>query len=290
MRKYEPYCRSGTTKMITKLPRSCPFFPQLQSALFSGVQLPNPPSEIELNIDDSCAEHFSLYVSQLAALASGFDRAFCEELRHQSSEYLLETGESTILLDQARRILKIKVIQSETRIMTGGKRAGVDKKKSFEKRIESYCSIERFDVETLEEIKLCLQSLQFPSTPEEAGRLLPSGRREHSSARQLSEAIKIMKSPSRRSECNARFENLAAQIWGWVYPKLTSATRSEIINDFMTKQAEMSRSKRNASLCPNATIRMLWHFGQLGIEVDVDMYRVPLGADSWKRNMEILES
>lgn len=270
------------------LPRVSSPYPKFAEALYGGVRQQDVPVEMEMVIDEANNEHFSLYVAQIAALSSGFDRKLAAALEEATMTYLLETGNPSALVEIVRSVLKMHVLRTEIKVSVGNKRAATDKKKSFEKRLDSYCSTELFRTEIINEIKASLAQLGHPANPEEAGRLLESGRRERTNAVQLQEAIKMLGPGLHATECNSRFENLATQVWDWKYPKLSHAKRTAILDDFSSKQAEISQQKRPTTASSNTTIRMLWHFNRAGIECDFDMFKIPRGVDAWKRNMAAL--
>jgi hypothetical protein len=119
----------------------------------------------------------------------------------------------------------------------------------------------------------------------------PDGRRAGTFAWMLMAAIKDLPDPGMRSDCNARFEKLAAQVWGWRYPALTEGVRERVLQDFRAKQAALVAKLGDPQAgCPNVTIRMLYHFDAAGLPFSLDMFKLPEGDDSWKKNIERLQA
>jgi hypothetical protein len=242
------------------------------------------PTSIDLKVTPDSRALFFIYIARVSALATKFDDGALNLLKNTSYKYLIIDGNSKSLLDVCGRMIKITInLCDEVNVL---KRSGVDRKAEFERRVEAYCSKVRHPQYIIDAVDVELLKLGYVGKCAFSGTLLPDGRREGTNAEQLSAAIKNLNDPALRSVCTARFEMLAHQIWGWKYPHMTDAIKNSIYEDFNAKQNELSSvSGDGPAGCPNATIRMLWHFQRVNFPYSLEMFKVPVGNDTWAKNL-----
>jgi hypothetical protein len=226
-------------------------------------------------------------------VAAAYDPAYQVRLKLASRQYLVGDGDSMPLCELCREKMKIYLTLGGGPEPHAARRAGPDRAQEFERRLDAYETTETHRPNVIDEVEKCLLDLGYPgrAPPGASERLDPNGRLPGTTADMLIKAIAKLKDPGMRSDCAARFEMLATQIWAWRYPVLTAAWRDRILLDFRENQASLvSEMSDPQAGCPNVVIRMLWHFDRTGFPFSVGSFRVPTGDDAWRKNIARLRA
>lgn len=254
------------------------FFPE---ALSSCQDVPN---SISITISHDNRTLIFVTMAQIASIASNHNKNYVSGIKNVTQEYL-KTGDGKRLFDEIRTRLTVNVTVKRLEHLSRMKRSPSDRIKEFETRIDAYRTLYKHSTSMLESIDAMLVKLGYPGFSGSKSKLLPSGRREGTYAYQLTAAIKLLPDTSVRSLCFGNFEAVAFQIWNWKYPELTEEYRKRIIASFHALQKKLCEKFPNENVgCPNTTIRMLWHFKEVGFPYDFDMFKVPEGCESWTKN------
>lgn len=262
-----------------RYPRSGPPHPDFFTALFPSMKYDgHAPASMEIVAAHEAEEPTFIYIMHIALLARRFDKDYLARARSSVYRYLLEDGRSAKVLETCRESIDVCLRLGETQIPTPVKRAGIDRVQEFERRLDAYRTSEAHSILTISAVNESLRRLGGAG----AGAGAPS-------VSLLVSAILKLPDAGMRSECNARFEKLASQIWGWEYPILTDQWHERLMVDFRRTQVELvSKFGDQHAGCSNVTIRMLWHFDRVKFPYKSEMFRLPESADSWAKNLSRL--
>lgn len=268
---------------MERYPRSGPPRPALFGGLFPPTEpRGRPPAALDVTAPPGYGETQFVYIAQLCLLAPEPRPGYQAALRQAAERYLLRTGCSDELVGLCREALELRISSAETAPPAPSRRAGADRASEFERRLDAYESTEPFPIRVLEAIWGNLRGAGRPAAEARALPLEPDGRRPGTDAPALSAAIAALPDQGARSECVARFESLAQQVWGWEYPRLPEGARARILEDFRALAEARGAPEAGA---PNVTIRLLWHFERAGVPYSLRMFRLPEGNDSWQKNL-----
>jgi hypothetical protein len=229
-----------------------------------------------------------VHLGCIVAYIKNYDPEVCEIIRRAVDKYLVVDGKFTELMEVYSKFMRITAKFTDT-VPVIHKRTTADKSACFERRLETYDTIATCNIEIVVKIKEILTSMNYPHDVYTAGSHNEYGRGTLTDAKMLMQAIKRLENPTDRTDCNANFESLATQVWGWKYVKLTNDMRLKLIADFNEKQSNLSANSVGTFGCSNITVRMLWHFDIIGIPYDIRMFRVPESDDSWNKNIAALQ-
>ncbi len=270
-------------------PRESARFPDIYSAIYPNRTPPldhDPPAAIEIHIPSQQAEYLGIYISLVTLAARGYGKA-CAEMQAAMHAYLTVDGSFSNLLQECSKYIDI-VVKSDEKTTSETKRGSTNRTGSFERRLEIHDCAIPCNRNTVAKVREILVAMECPHNADAAGPLNEFGRRVRTNAKMLAAAIKRLEVADDRSECNAHFESLAAQLWDWRYPKLDNETRAKLLSDFNQQQATLFHATQCSKGCSNATVRMLWHFDLNGIPYDINMFRLPDGEESWVKNIAAL--
>jgi hypothetical protein len=249
------------------------------------------PASMEIVAGRDAGGMVFCYIGWVSLVASGYDEGFRRRLAAALHDYLLRDGDTRKIFALCGQVMGIHLKISESTGEHVAKRSGTDRMQEFERRLDAYETVESHRVAVIEEVEASLARLGHPIGADIANAPMePDGRRAGTYAWMLAEAIKGLPDSVMRSDCNARFEKLAVQVWGWRYPALTDGIRDRVLQDFRARQAALVAKLGDPQAgCPNVTIRMLYHFDAAGLPYSLSMFKLPEGDDSWKKNIERLQ-
>lgn len=274
--------------------------PNFQGAIFSTEAAygssDDPPVYINVIVDPSAKLPAMTYLSQLAifSLINTDNSVHSNEKKQEiynsitramSVYYMIGDTNDVIISCKAVLDMTVKHIDDD---IVEIKRAGIDKTKEFENRLDAYNSSEPLSHDLIVSLDMLLRSSGYAGIDASGRRLISHGAngiRSGTSVAQLEEAIGNLDA-SLRSIANQRFENVATQLWGWEYYKLSPAEKEMILDDYRSTQAILSTHKENV---PNPTIRMLWHFMRNKIPYNIAMFKLPKNQETWTKNISKLE-
>lgn len=261
--------------------------PDVLRALCYPVSLGSrePPASIEVVVPEGCGDLEFINIAKLALVASGGNREYARMMHTILSNYLNGKCGTRDLMEAAKKVLDVTIRIVAPNASPGSKRGGINRALELERRLDAYDSDEDHPVATIEAVCAALADLGYPGLEASRFPLNAYGYREGTCGQMLIRAISTLPETGMRSSCSAYFERLATQIWGWKYPKLSGAQKRAIMEDFHKVQSSLA-----AGSCPNVVIRMLWHFGRIGIKTNPIMFKVPLGEDTLAKNLAALAS
>jgi hypothetical protein len=270
---------------LQRYPRHFSPHPSIYRSLFGNCQIEKHyPVALTLTASASEKNIFFLQFARIALMAGGN----ASDLVNACYAYLEINGDSEKFLETCRKYLQIEIrIQEEVPV---AKRTTMTRRNEFERRLDAYYNPSSIDLHIINMVKTELANKGYVYENVRKYHLLSDGRRENTDMSQMIEAVNAIDNKTIRAQCRANMENLAIVIWQWHYPKMTPEMRHKIMENFDELQNELKIKYGDPNAgCPNATIRLLYHFQRVDFPFSPKMFKIPSGSDTWNKNLAKLK-